>query len=53
MTPEELVEIECIKRVKYAYARCLDLKGWDELAGLFTEDAVADLQRRRLHVRGP
>ena len=41
MTPEELVEIELIKRVKYAYARCLDLKRWDELSGLFTEDAVA------------
>jgi hypothetical protein len=41
VTPEELVEIEAIKRLKYAYARCLDLKRWDELAGLFTEDAVA------------
>src|SRR5262249_60014768 len=41
MTPEELVEIELIKRVKYAYARCLDLKRWDELSGLFTEVAVA------------
>ena len=30
-----------IKRLKYAYARCLDLKRWDELATLFTEDAVA------------
>ena len=41
MTPEELCEIEDIKRLKYAYARCLDLKRWDEIAGLFTEDAVA------------
>ena len=41
MTPEELVEIEMIKRVKYRYARCLDLKLWDELATVFTEDAVA------------
>jgi len=37
MTPEDLVEIELIKRVKYAYARCLDLKRWDEIADLFTE----------------
>ena len=40
MTPDELVEIEMIKRVKYAYARCLDLKlgtSWR----VFTEDAVA------------
>src|SRR5262245_42231868 len=42
MTPEELVEIELIKRVKYKYARSLDLKLWDELADVFTEDAVAE-----------
>lgn len=41
MTPQDLVEIEAIKRVKYAYARCLDLKLWDEIAQLFTPDAVA------------
>ena len=41
MTPEDLVELELIKRLKYAYARCLDLKLWDEIAGLFTPDAVA------------
>lgn len=41
MTPEDLVEIEAIKRLKYAYARCLDQKRWDEMAGLLTEDAVA------------
>jgi len=39
MTPEDLIELEAIKRVKYAYARCLDLKLWDEIATLFTEDA--------------
>ena len=42
MTPEDLVEIEQIKRLKYRYARCLDLKLWDELAGCFTDDAVAE-----------
>jgi hypothetical protein len=41
MTPEDLVEFELIKRLKYAYARCLDLKRWDDIAKLFTEDAVA------------
>lgn len=41
MTPEDLVELEAIKRLKYRYARCLDLKRWDELAECFTEDAVA------------
>lgn len=41
MTPEDLVEIEQIKRLKYRYARCLDLKLWDEIAECFTADAVA------------
>ena len=41
MTPSDLVEFEQIKRLKYAYARCLDLKLWDEIAGLFTADAIA------------
>jgi bile-acid 7alpha-dehydratase len=40
MTPQDLVEIELIKRVKYAYFRNLDLKQWDEIAELFTEDAT-------------
>jgi hypothetical protein len=42
MTPEELVEIERIKRLKYKYLRCLDQKLWDELGSCFTEDAVAE-----------
>lgn len=41
MTPVDLLEIEAIKRLKYAYLRCLDQKNWDELATLLTEDAVA------------
>ena len=41
MTPEDLVEIELIKRVKYAYFRCLDLKEWDAIGELFTEDATS------------
>lgn len=41
MTPEDLVEIEAIKRLKYAYARCLDQKLWDEIAACFTADAIA------------
>lgn len=41
MTPEALVEIELIKQVKYAYFRCLDLKQWDEIRELFTDDATA------------
>lgn len=40
MTRDELVEIEAIKRLKYAYSRCLDTKAWDELATLVTPDVV-------------
>jgi hypothetical protein len=39
MTPDELVEIEAIKRLKYRYMRCLDQKLWEELATCFTADA--------------
>ena len=41
MTPEDLVEIELIKRLKYRYVRCLDQKLWDEMATCFTADATA------------
>jgi ketosteroid isomerase-like protein len=41
MTPEDLVAIEEIKRVKYAYLRCLDQKDWAGLADLLCEDATA------------
>ena len=37
----DLQEIEAIKRLKYKYLRCLDLKLWDEIAECFTEDATA------------
>jgi len=40
MTPEELVEIEQIKQVKYKYMRCIDRKRWDELRECFTADAT-------------
>ena len=41
LTPERLVEIERICRLKYAYLRCLDQKRWDDLRELFTPDATA------------
>ena len=41
LTPEDLVEIEAIKRLKYRYVRLLDLKEFDELETLFLEDATA------------
>jgi bile-acid 7alpha-dehydratase len=41
MTPQDLVEHEALKRLKYKYLRCLDQKLWDEMAECLTEDAVA------------
>jgi len=39
--PEQLVDIELIKRLKYRYIRCLDLKLFDEIGDCFIEDATA------------
>jgi bile-acid 7alpha-dehydratase len=41
VTPEDLVEIELIKRLKYKYMRCLDQKLWDAVGECFTPDATA------------
>jgi uncharacterized protein (TIGR02246 family) len=41
LTPDDLVEIERIRQLKYRYVRFLDTKAWDDLAGLFTPDATA------------
>ncbi|HEX9065458.1 MAG TPA: nuclear transport factor 2 family protein [Streptosporangiaceae bacterium] len=38
----DLVEIERIRQLKYRYLRCVDLKRWDEIGDVFTEDATAD-----------
>jgi SnoaL-like domain len=38
----DLVELEKIRQVKYRYLRCVDLKLWDEIGEVFTEDASAD-----------
>jgi hypothetical protein len=53
MTPDDLVEIELIKRVKYAYFRCLDLKQWDEIATLFTDDATCSYSAGAYAYEGP
>jgi SnoaL-like domain len=37
-----LVALEEIRRVKYRYLRCVDLKLWDEMAEVFTAGATAD-----------
>jgi hypothetical protein len=41
MTPDDLVEIEHIRQLKYRYVRFVDTKRWDDLAELFTVDATA------------
>ena len=38
----DLVELEKIRRLKYRYLRCVDLKLWDEIGEVFTADATAD-----------
>lgn len=41
MTPDDLVEIELIRRLKHRYIRFMDTKQWDALAALWAEDATA------------
>ena len=38
----DLAALEEIRRLKYRYLRCVDLKLWDELEDVFTHDATAD-----------
>ena len=42
----DLVALEEIRQVKYQYLRCVDLKLWDEMADVFTEDATVDYGTR-------
>lgn len=41
MTPDDLIQLEQIKRLKYAYIRLLDLKQFDELGECFVPDATS------------
>ena len=52
MTPEDLVEIELIKRLKYRYARLLDTKDFDGLNDCFVEDATASYSGGQLSYEG-
>jgi len=38
----DLAALEEIRRVKYRYLRCVDLKRWDEMTEVFTEGATAN-----------
>lgn len=44
----DLIALEEIRRLKYRYARSLDLKLWDEFADVFSEDAVAEYGTKAL-----
>jgi len=46
------VELEAIRRLKYAYFRTLDLKQFDDLALLLTEDATAAYEDGRTTLQG-
>ena len=52
MTPEDLIEIEGIKRAKYRYLRCLDQKLWDEMADVLTIDCIATYSGGRYTYEG-
>ena len=42
MTLQQLSDLEAIKRLKYAYCRCIDTANIEELKTLLTEDASVD-----------
>ena len=52
MTPDDLVELDAIKRLKYRYVRLIDTKGWDELETLFVPDATATYSDGRYSFEG-
>jgi len=52
MTPEDLVEIEAIKVLKYRYMRAVDTRDWDLLATLLTDDATSAYSSGKLSYTG-
>ena len=52
MTPEDLVDLEAIKQVKYRYMRGVDLRDADLLASTLTEDASAAYSAGKLSFEG-
>jgi len=49
---DRLSEIEAIKRLKYKYLRCLDLKRWEELAETLAEDAESSYSSGKYSFKG-
>jgi ketosteroid isomerase-like protein len=52
MTPDDLIELEAIKAVKYRYLRAVDTRDWELLAGTLTEDATAAYASGKLRYDG-
>jgi hypothetical protein len=52
VTPDDLVEIEAIKQVKYRYLRAVDTRDWDLLETTLTENATAAYASGRLSYEG-
>ena len=52
MTPDDLIQIEAIKRLKYRYARLLDTKDFDALDELFVPEATASYSGGQLSYEG-
>ena len=52
MTPEDLVELEAIKAVKYRYLRAVDTRDWELLASVLTADATAAYASGKLSYEG-
>jgi hypothetical protein len=44
----DLAALEEIRRLKYRYLRCVDLKLWDEIGEVFTDDATVDYGTKAL-----
>jgi hypothetical protein len=44
----DLAALEEIRRLKYRYLRCVDLKLWDQIGEVFTDDATVDYGTKAL-----
>lgn len=52
MTPDDLVELEAIKQVKYRYLRGVDTRDWDLVASTLTDDATAAYSSGKMSYAG-
>lgn len=52
LTADDLVDLEELKRLKYRYLRCIDLKRFDDLVDVLTPDCVASYSGGAYHYDG-